>query len=81
MPFERVARRRVVLADMPCVDLRAFEAHRFGTVGRGGVRQAVEFGTGDDADLRASGVAAVTAHNAPQQKSIRAIVVPQRIVR
>ena len=28
-----------------------------------------------------SGVAAVTAHNAPQQKSIRAIVVPQRIVR
>jgi len=28
-----------------------------------------------------SGVAAVTVHNAPQQKSIRAIVVPQRIVR
>ena len=46
MPFERVARRRIVLADMPCVDLRALEAHGLSPVGRGGVRQAVEFGTG-----------------------------------
>ena len=66
---------------MPCVDLRALEAHGLGPVGRGGVRQAVEFGTGTMRICEQSGVAAVTAHNAPQQKSIRAIVVPQRIVR
>ena len=53
-PPEGVDRRNVVLADMPGVDQRAFETHRFSSSrGRGRVGQTVEFGARDDADLGA----------------------------